>query len=100
MGLDDFNTSDKGGSKPTDLEEVYEDFGIDKDELEEKRNEKFVDYYPDATLEEGWSYRDAVAIQCVCGDRLIVDLNDKKQCSCTREYANTNRSVVMVSRKE
>lgn len=118
MGLDNFNTSedevkkspgeklvdsdDETKSKIADLMQAHEEKrkGMGKDELERLRSNHRSDYFPEKTLEEGWSYRDAVAIECVCGDRLIVDLNDKKQCDCTREYANTSRAVVMVSRKE
>lgn len=100
MGLDNFDTSDEGGTKPTNEDEVYDDFGIDKDKLEEKRKNKYVDYYPEATLEQGWSYRDAVAVECVCDNRLIIDLRSIEECNCGRVYANTVRSTVMVSRKE
>lgn len=111
MGLDNFETEtetkseteekkSREGDNFHELVELRRKKGISKELIEEIRTNHLKDYYPNATLEEGWSYRDAVAIQCVCGDRLIVDLGDEKVCDCTRKYANTNRSVVMMRTKQ
>ena len=112
MGLDSFNSSPSTKSKEpkednddsdsnrekTTTEEITElvsNNELDQELLQKIRQEHMTDYYSGMSLESGWSYNKGAAIKCVCGDRLVVSMQEQEQCECGREYAYTPRDVVM-----
>ena len=109
MGLDDFSTEgQRKTSKSSDREsaedsafhqivELRKGKPLTPKLLESIRQTYVPDYYPDMRLEDGWDYKEAALVKCVCGEKVLVE--DHTNCdTCGRGYANTDRAVVMTKR--
>ena len=109
MGLDDFSTegprkSSKSKDRESAEDSVFHDIvklragkELTPALLETIRQKYVPDYYPDLRLEDGWDYKEAALVKCVCGEKVLVE--DHTNCSdCGRGYANTDRAVVMTKR--
>jgi len=109
MGLDDFNTEEPRTSSKSKDRESAEDSAfhdivklragkeLTPSLLESVRQNYVPDYYPDMRLEDGWEYKEAAMVKCVCGEKVLVE--DHTTCGdCGRSYARTERAVVMTKR--
>lgn len=109
MGLKDFEGSKpekasrkqkrerKTGISSGEITEAINQYDDRADRVEAVREEYITDFHPDFRLEEGWSFERTVTVSCVCGQKF--ELQGHTQCTnCTREYDETGRAIVMVSR--
>lgn len=107
MGLDNFSTDDKSDSdsdlndeepKPPWIEDFssYEWRMKSATEKAKYIREHYMDdYRPDLNVEDGWSYEEAVFIDCVCGNEFkFVDVGGCGECQ--RVYRDVGRTVRLV----
>jgi len=110
-GLESFKTNNDGGGSDDGNSASQDDskiFGIEAHELSQMSEKERVmairenhtpDYKPQVQLDERWSFKKVVEIECVCNN--VFHFITAGLClSCGRSYGNVGRTVVKLSDPE
>ena len=110
-GLESFNTNtDRGGSDDENNTEneitkipdkIYRNWNTmsEKERVKAVRQHGIQDYKPSVQLDDRWSWRKIIEIECVCGK--TIQFKNTGSCDrCNRTYGERGRTVIKLNESE